>query len=51
MKALKVLTIGLLIVVITIASLIGIYKKDEYRVRNLIPDYKKGMNFSTQRLI
>lgn len=49
MKALKLITIELLILTITIASFIGIYKKDEYRVRDLIPDYKLGMNFGEKR--
>lgn len=51
MKILKITTIELLILTITIASFIGIYKKDEYEVRNLIPDYKLGMNFEGNRVL
>ena len=51
MKALKIITIELLILAITIASFVGIYKKDEYMVRNIIPDYKLGMNFGEKRIL
>ena len=51
MKSLKLITIELIILVIVLTSFIGIYKKDEYRVRNIVPDYKKGMSFGEQRLI
>ena len=51
MKNLKTITIVLLILIITAIAFIGIYQKDEYRVKNLIPDYKFGMNFTSQREI
>lgn len=51
MKILKIITIELLILTITIASFIGIYKKDEYRVINLIPNYKLGMDFGEKRVL
>lgn len=51
MKALKIITIELIILVITAMSFIGLYKKDEYRVKNLIPEYKLGINFTEQRVI
>lgn len=51
MKALKTITIELLLLIIVAMSFIGFYKKDEYRVKNIIPEYKFGMNFTEQRVI
>ncbi len=50
-KILKIITIILLIAIISIASIFGIYKLKDYRVKNVIPDYKLGMEFSKIRVI
>lgn len=51
MKKLKLITIELLLLILTAMAFLGFYKKEEYRVRNLIPEYKQGMNYTDQRLI
>ncbi len=51
MKAQKVITIILLVVIITLASFLGIYKKEEYRVSNKVPDYILGMEFTNSRIV
>lgn len=49
MKTLKTITIILSIIIISAISFLGIYQKDEYRVRNLIPEYKLSMHFTKQK--
>ena len=54
MKAQKIITIIaviLLVVIITLASFLGIYKKKEYKVANIVPKYIPGMEFSNSRII
>lgn len=51
MKTIKIITIILLIVIISGASFVGIYKKDEYRVSNIVKDYTLGMEFTDSRVI
>lgn len=51
MKALKITTIILIAVIITVAAFFGIYKKEEYHVINILKDYKLGMDFLNKRVI
>ena len=51
MKTIKIITIILLIAIICSASFFGIYKKDEYRVSNIVQDYILGMEFTDSRII
>ncbi len=50
-KVITIITIILLIVIITVASFLGIYKKEEYRVANKVPEYILGMEFSNSRTV
>lgn len=47
----KIITVILLIALITIISIFGIYVKDEYRMKNLLPKYKLGMEFNKTLLL
>ncbi len=54
MKAQKVITIIaviLLVLIITMASFLGIYKKEEYKVANVVPKYILGMEFSNSKIL
>lgn len=54
MKANKIIiifTIILLIAIISVASLLGIYKLKGYKVVNVIPEYLLGMEFTDSRVI
>ena len=51
MKAIRIITIILLIAIISSASFIGIYIKDEYKVSNVVKDYTLGMEFTDSRVI
>lgn len=53
MKAHKIITITtiiLAIIIISIASVGGIYKLKEYKVVNVVPDYLLGMEFKNSRV-
>lgn len=50
-KVITIITIILLVVIITLASFLGIYKKEEYRVANKVPKYILGMEFSNSRIV
>lgn len=50
-KIITIITIILLVVIISLASFVGIYKKEEYRVSNIIKDYTLGMEFTDSRVI
>lgn len=50
-KIITIITIILLVVIITLASFLGIYKKEEYRVSNKVPDYILGMEFTNSRIV
>lgn len=50
-KVITIITIILLVVIITLASFLGIYKKEEYRVSNKVPDYILGMEFTNSRIV
>ncbi len=54
MKAYKVITITaiiLLVVVIVAASFLGIYKKNEYLVKDIVPDYILCTEFTDSRVL
>ena len=54
MKAQKVITIIaviLLVIIITVASFFGIYKKQEYKVSNVVPSYLLGMEFTNSKIV
>lgn len=50
-KVITIITIILLVVIITLASFLGIYKKEEYRVSSKVPDYILGMEFANSRIV
>lgn len=50
-KVITIITIILLVVIITLASFLGIYKKEEYRVSNKVPEYILGMEFTNSRIV
>lgn len=50
-KIITIITIILLVIIITLASFIGIYKKQEYKVSNIVPKYLLGMEFKDSRII
>ncbi len=48
LKKIKITAILLLVTVIIFASFFGIYKKEDFRVVNLIKNYKLGMQFTNR---
>ena len=50
-KIITIVTVILLIAIISIASFAGIYKKQDYRVVNVVPNYKLGMEFENSRIV
>lgn len=50
-KVITIITVILLVVIITLASFLGIYRKEEYRVSNKVPDYILGMEFTNSRIV
>jgi len=50
-KTITIVTILLLIALITLASFVGIYKREEYKVVNKTPKFKLGMEFTNRRLV
>ena len=50
-KIITIITVILLVAIIATVSFVGIYKKDEYRVKNVVKDYTLGMQFTDSRLI
>lgn len=50
-KIITIISIILLIVIITLASFLGIYKKQDYKVSNVVPDYILGMEFANSRVL
>ena len=54
MKAYKIITIisvTLLIAIISVASFSGIYKLKDYKVREVVPEYILGMEFTNSRIV
>ena len=54
MKAYKIITIIsviLLIAIISVASFSGIYKLKDYKVREVVPEYILGMEFTNSRIV
>ena len=50
-KIITIVTVILLVTIISLASFVGIYKKEEYRVSNIVKDYTLGMQLTDSRLI
>ena len=50
-RVITIITVILLVGIISIASFVGIYKKDGYKVVNIVPDYILGMEFTDSRVI
>lgn len=50
-KIITIISIILLIVIITLASFLGIYKKQDYKVSNVVPDYILGMELTNSRVL
>ena len=50
-KVITIITVILLVAVIATASFVGIYKKEEYKVNNIVKDYTLGMEFTDSRVI
>ena len=50
-KVITIITVILLVAIISIASFGGIYKKKDYKVVNVVPDYILGMEFTDSRVI
>ncbi len=50
-KIITIITVILLIAIITSASILGIYKKQEYKVTDIVPKYILGMEFTKSRII
>lgn len=50
-KVITIITVILLVLIISLASFVGIYKKDEYKVSNIVPEYTLGMEFTDSRVI
>lgn len=50
-KIITIITVILTVIVISLASFVGVYKKKEYKVSNVLPDYILGMEFTESRVI
>jgi len=50
-KVITIITVILLVAIMATASFVGIYKKEEYRVKNVLKDYTLGMEFTNSRVI
>lgn len=50
-KIITIVTVTLLVIIISAASFLGIYKKEEYKVSNTVPDYILGMEFANSRIV
>lgn len=50
-KIITIIAVILLVVIITLASFVGIYKKQEYKVANVVPNYILGMEFTGSRVV
>ena len=50
-KILTIITIVILIAILSVASFMGVYKLKDYRVKNVIPNYLFGKEFSKSRVI
>lgn len=48
-KVITIIAIILLVMIISSASFFGIYKKEEYKVANRVPEYILGMEFTKSR--
>lgn len=50
-KIITIITIIILILIICLASFLGIYKKEEYSVKNTVPNYILGMELESSRIV
>ncbi len=50
-KVITIITVILLVIIISSASFFGIYKKEEYKVANRVPEYILGMEFTNSRTV
>ncbi len=50
-KIITIITVILLVIIISVASFFGIYKKDEYKIANVVPNYILGMEFTESRVV
>ena len=50
-KIITLITVILLVVIISFASFVGIYKKKDYKVVNVVPKYTLGMQFNNSRKV
>ena len=51
MRKVKLLTLILIIVLISLISFGGLYLKTDYKLENVIPEYKLGRNLSASRVV
>ena len=50
-KIITIITIIILVAILTCASFIGIFKLNNYKVKNIVPEYVFGKEFSKSRVI
>lgn len=50
-KIVTIIAVVLLVVIIFVASFFGIYKKEEYAVKDVVPEYLLGMEFTNSRIV
>ena len=50
-KTITIISIILLIAIICVASFFGIYKLKDYKVREVVPEYILGMEFTDSRVV
>ena len=50
-KIITIITIILLVAILSVASFMGIYKLIDYKVKNIVPKYLLGKEFSNSRVI
>ena len=51
LKRIKIIAILLFVAIIIFASFFGVYKKEDFRVVNLIKEYDLGMQFTDARVL
>ena len=50
-KTITIISIILLVAIISVASFFGIYKLKDYKVREVVPEYALGMEFTDSRVV
>ena len=51
LKRLKLIAVLLFVVILVFASFFGVYKKEDFRVVNIIKDYDLGMQFTDSKVL